>query len=85
MTMLPKGGVLINIHTSLTVHVCDTHCKNLPTGFMYIRIMTSTVDHTMRVKGHKLESQLHVESKLSYKQQARKEESELESKQNSKL
>ena len=66
--LLPKGGVLINIHTSLTVRVYDTHRKNY---YMYVHIMTSTVDHTMRVKGHKLESKL--ESKLGYKQQARKQ------------
>ena len=38
MTILPKGGVLINIHTSLTVRVYNIHALQTLDNRIYVRI-----------------------------------------------
>ena len=50
MTILPKGGVLINIHTSLTVRVYNIHALQTLDNRIYvhvhIHIFTNTHTHT---------------------------------------
>ena len=52
MTILPKGGVLINIHTSLTVRVYNIHALQTLDNRIYVHVhcmcMYSTVDHQSR-------------------------------------